>query len=91
MGALFVAVQGYEWIKLINLGFTISAGLFSATFFLLIGSHGVHAIGALLVMAVLWPKIKRQSATLAQLRAMAIFWLFVVAVWPVLFSTVYFN
>ncbi len=91
MGALFVAVQGYEWIKLINLGFTISAGLFSATFFLLIGSHGAHAIGALLVMAALWPKIKRQTATLAQLRAMAIFWLFVVAVWPVLFGTVYFN
>lgn len=90
MGAVFVGVQGYEWIKLISLGFTIGAGLFSATFFLLIGSHGVHALGALIVMASFWPKIKNQTMTLDQLRAMGIFWFFVVAVWPVLFSTVYF-
>jgi len=90
LGAVFVGVQGYEWMKLIQLGFTISAGLFSATFFLLIGSHAFHAVGALLVMAALWPSVKSGRITLDRLRAMTIFWFFIVGVWPILFGTVYF-
>jgi heme/copper-type cytochrome/quinol oxidase subunit 3 len=91
LGVVFLAVQGYEWLRLISLGFTIDAGLFSATFFLLIGSHAAHAAAALLVMAFLWPKLRRHALTLDQLRAMTVFWLFVVGVWPILFGTVYFN
>ena len=90
LGTCFVAVQGYEWVKLTQLGFTMSAGLFSATFFLLIGSHGAHALGALLVMLALWPSMKSQRLTLERLRAMTVFWFFVVGVWPILFGTVYF-
>lgn len=91
LGALFVGIQGYEWINLIRYGMTIQSGLFGATFFLLIGSHGLHALSAILVMVSLWSKVSHHTLKPDQLRAMTIFWLFIVGIWPILYGVVYFN
>ena len=51
LGALCLAVQGYEWIRLIGFGLTASSGAYGGTFYTLIGAHGVHVIGALAWLA----------------------------------------
>src|ERR671932_1127875 len=47
LGAIFLSVQGYEWVKLIRYGLTLSSGVYGATFYTLIGLHGLHVAGAL--------------------------------------------
>jgi heme/copper-type cytochrome/quinol oxidase subunit 3 len=91
LGAFFVAFQGYEWVNLLRYGMTIGSGLFAATFYLIIGSHAVHACGAILAMLFMLPKVKKQSATVDGMKAMQIFWLFVVGIWPILYGLVYFG
>lgn len=90
-GAFFVAFQGYEWVKLINYGMTMTSSMFGATFFLLIGSHGLHALLAVLAMGWMFWKMVKGTLTVDQLRSMLVFWLFVVGVWPVLYGLVYFG
>src|SRR5919202_3759355 len=45
LGVVFLTVQGYEWIKLIGYGLTLSSGVYGATFYTLIGCHGLHVFG----------------------------------------------
>lgn len=89
-GTFFVGVQGYEWVKLIRYGMTMTSGIFGATFYLLIGSHGLHAAAAIVAMAWQYRKMRLGLVTVNGMRAMAIFWLFVVGIWPVLYGLVYF-
>ncbi len=91
LGAFFVLFQGYEWVKLIGWGMTMQSGIFGATFFMLVGSHGLHVLGAVVIMAFLYRRLLAGSLKLDEMRAMRIFWLFVVAVWPVLYRLVYFG
>jgi heme/copper-type cytochrome/quinol oxidase subunit 3 len=90
-GAFFVLCQGYEWVRLIRYGMTMTSGIFGATFFLLIGAHGLHALVAVLAMARLFLKMRAGTLTLNGFRAMAIFWFFVVGIWPMLYGLVYFG
>ncbi len=90
LGSFFVLFQGYEWINLISLGMTMKSGIFGATFYLLIGSHGIHALSAIFAMFYLLFKFKKQELTLQHIYAMQVFWFFVVGVWPILYGLVYF-
>lgn len=89
-GGFFVAVQGYEWVQLIGYGLTMQSSIFGACFFLLVGSHAVHAVAGILVMAYWYGKCKR-SMVLADCRAVQIFWFFIVGIWPLLYGLVYFD
>ncbi len=92
LGALFLVIQGYEWTQLIRYGLTMSSGAYGGTFYTLIGAHAAHVVGALiwlgvtLALAVRGRFVDGRTATL---RACAIYWHFVVALWPVLYVTVY--
>jgi heme/copper-type cytochrome/quinol oxidase subunit 3 len=90
MGAFFVSVQGYEWMRLLTAGMTLKAGVFASLFYLLIGSHALHAVSA--IVALLWflPRLWQDRLTLPQLRGLQIYWSFIVGVWPILFAVVYF-
>ncbi len=90
LGAIFVGVQGYEWVGLIQYGMTITSGLFAACFYLLIGSHAVHAASAILLLGWYYFRLKSGKLTAAQLGALQIYWYFIVGVWPVLYGLVYF-
>ncbi|SRR5579875_4149985 len=93
LGAIFLAVQGSEWIGLIAHGLRLSSGTYGATFYTLIGLHGFHVL-----CAVVWLMAVFAAALLGRLSAFrrsaveicAIYWYFVCAVWPVLFYLVYF-
>ena len=92
LGALFLLVQGYEWARLIGFGLTVSAGAYGATFYTLIGAHAAHVFGALVWLSVTLVLASRghfgQGRT-APVRACAMFWHFVVGLWPILYVTVY--
>lgn len=86
-GAFFVAGQSYEWFKLISYGMKMTSGTFAACFFLLIGAHALHAAATVLVMGYFY--LRRDSMTLENIKAMRVFWLFVVVMFPILYWLVY--
>ncbi len=89
-GAFFVGVQGYEWWNLISYGMTMTSGVFGATFYLIIGCHALHAILALAVMVWYYVLYTKNRFGKEGMLALQIYWLFVVMIWPVLYSLVYF-
>lgn len=92
LGALFLAVQGYEWVRLVHFGLTVSSGAYGGTFYTLVGAHAVHVAGALVWLAVARRRLaggRYAGGRLGGLRACALYWHFVVALWPVLYVTVY--
>lgn len=92
LGTTFLAVQGFEWIRLVGFGLTVSSGAYGGTFYTLIGAHALHVVGALVWLA-LTVRLVRNGAISPErsgaLRACAMYWHFVVALWPVLYVAVY--
>ena len=91
LGVVFLAVQGYEWVRLVSYGLTMASGAYGASFYTLIGVHALHVIGALVWLAIVRAGVGRGRflEPAAGLRACAMYWHFVVALWPVLYVTVY--
>jgi heme/copper-type cytochrome/quinol oxidase subunit 3 len=92
LGALFVVIQGVEWARLVGFGLRVSSGIYGATFYTLIGVHAAHVLGAVAWLTViLW--LARQGRFTQQrhvaLLCCAMYWHFVVALWPVLYLLVY--
>ncbi len=94
LGMTFLGVQGFEWFRLIGFGLTTTSSLYGATFYVLVGAHAAHVLGA--VVALLW--IRRQlvceraaSNDVESVQPMVMYWLFVVIVWPILYGLVYFG
>jgi heme/copper-type cytochrome/quinol oxidase subunit 3 len=92
LGALFLSVQGVEWARLLHYGLTLSSGAYGATFYTLIGTHAAHVLGALAWLGVTLGLVARGrflDGPAGALRACAIYWHFVVALWPILYVAVY--
>lgn len=89
LGAIFLAVQGFEWARLLAFGLTTTSSLYGATFYVLVGAHGLHVVGALLALLWVW-RAARDGDGESVLLPMWMYWLFVVAVWPLLYALVYF-
>jgi heme/copper-type cytochrome/quinol oxidase subunit 3 len=92
LGILFLVIQGYEWLKLIGFGLTLTSGVYGATFYTLIGCHGLHVLGAVVwLLMVLWrAKHGRYSARrYTGLAICGMYWYYVVGLWPVLYWLVY--
>ena len=92
LGALFLGVQGYEWVRLVRYGLTASSGLYGATFYTLVGAHAAHvvvALGWIAAMLALAAGGRWSPDRAAPLRACAAYWSFVVSLWPVLYVSVY--
>lgn len=92
LGAIFLAIQGSEWIRLVHFGLGLSSGLYAATFYALIGCHGVHVLAGVLVLLAVLRAALRGKYTAREhggLEASSVYWYFVVGVWPVLYVMVY--
>lgn len=92
LGAMFLLIQGYEWVRLIHFGLTVSSSVYGGLFYTIIGFHGLHVVGALiwLIVVLLLAKggrVTRQNHTAVQTCAM--YWTFVVGLWPILYGLVY--
>jgi cytochrome c oxidase subunit 3 len=60
-----------------------------AFFYLIVGVHALHAVAAIIALAVMYFKFVRGSLQRSTFLATQIFWYFVVGVWPVLYFRVY--
>jgi len=92
LGVTFLAVQGSEWLRLIHHGLTISAGMYGATFYVLIGTHAAHVLGAVVWLTLILIWARRGHFTGGRdgaVEACAIYWVFVCALWLALFALVY--
>lgn len=94
LGTLFVSIQGYEWVQLIQDGFTIRTGVYGATFYLLIGCHALHVLGAVLWLLVVVRHARQgrfPPSRFVGVEVCAWYWYFVGALWVLLFTLVYLN
>jgi heme/copper-type cytochrome/quinol oxidase subunit 3 len=94
LGTLFLAVQGTEWLRLIRHGLTMQAGIYGATFYTLIGFHGLHVLGAVIWLAIVRLGMRRgrlAAGGWVGVELCGMYWYFVVALWPILFGLVYLS
>lgn len=91
LGTFFVVFQGVEWVRILSQGLTLQSSSYGAFFYLIIGTHAVHAIGSLLAQVRLFWKFRKGTLRLQSFRAGQAFWYFVVGVWPVLYVLVYLS
>ncbi len=92
LGVTFLTVQGSEWVRLVAHGLRLSSGTYGATFYTLIGCHGLHVTAAViwLVCVAAAARLGRYNARNAGgVELCAAYWYFVCAIWPVLFVLVY--
>jgi cytochrome c oxidase subunit 3 len=90
LGTFFVVFQGVEWAGLLREGLTMSSGPHGGFFYLIIGTHALHAVVAVLVLFWAYLRLLRRDLVLTQLLTVEIFWYFVVGLWPILYWRVYF-
>ena len=89
LGTFFVVFQGVEWVQLVADGLTLQKSAHASYFFLIVGAHGLHAVGGTLVLFNLWLRMQAGRLTSDSFWAGRVFWYFVVLLWPVLYYLVY--
>ncbi len=83
LGTAFLVLQGREWVRLIAFGLRAQGSLYGAFFYTIVGAHGVHVLAAVIALCYyLWKFPK-------SLQPLALFWYFVVFLWPILYIIVY--
>jgi heme/copper-type cytochrome/quinol oxidase subunit 3 len=92
LGAMFLAIQGSEWVRLVRHGLKLSSGTYGATFYTLIGLHAAHVSAAVIWMAFVIAGAMRgryNARNAGGIEVCAAYWYFVCAIWPALFVLVY--
>ncbi|MEX5270368.1 aa3-type cytochrome oxidase subunit III [Kocuria sabuli] len=94
MGAIFVAVQSFEYAELVAHGISIPANSYGSAFYITTGFHALHVTGGLIAFlfimgrAFVAKRFGHYEATSAIV--VSYYWHFVDVVWIVLFLVVYF-
>lgn len=94
LGLLFLAVQGFEWVRLVQFGLTFNSSIYGGTFYTLIGAHAVHVLAAVIALALVVTRARRGYYSSENSRSLVLcrlYWFFVVGIWPVLYVLVYLN
>jgi len=89
LGIFFVGSQGVEWVALLTEGLTMQSSAYGGFFYLIVGAHALHAVGALVGLAWAFDRLDKGVLSSSQLATVSAFWYFVVLVWPLLYWTVY--
>jgi cytochrome c oxidase subunit 3 len=93
LGITFLGFQIYEYVHAYTeLGLTLGAGVYGATFFILTGFHGLHVtLGTIMLIVILGRCLKGHfdSHNHFGFEAVAWYWHFVDVVWLLLFVFVY--
>ena len=92
LGLIFLGGQYYEFSHFVHEGLGLSQNLFSATFFLLTGTHGAHVtVGVIWLLSLLALELKGnlgpEKAELVEVAGL--YWHFVDVIWIVLFTVIY--
>ena len=91
-GVVFLSIQGFEWLRLLRFGLTLSSSIYGGLFYTIIGCHALHVFGALIWLLVVWYKAaagKYTRQNYVGLQTCSMYWVFVVALWPLLYGLVY--
>lgn len=93
LGLLFLVIQGSEWIQLIGKGLTLQSGVYGAIFYVIIGCHAMHVFGAVIWLAIvigmaMIGRFSKNNHTAVE--TCTIYWIYVVALWPILYFLIYF-
>jgi cytochrome c oxidase subunit 3 len=93
LGLIFMVFQAVEYMHAYQeLGLTLGAGVYGATFFMLTGFHGLHVtLGAIMLMVLLGRGLRGHFSPDSHFafEAIAWYWHFVDVVWLILFVFVY--
>ncbi len=93
MGLYFVLGQGYEYLKLIHDGLTLSSSGYGSVYFITTGFHGLHVTGGLIAFLFLLGRTYAAKRFTQEQQVSAIvvsyYWHFVDVVWIGLFTTIY--
>ncbi|TPV95727.1 MAG: heme-copper oxidase subunit III [Myxococcales bacterium FL481] len=89
LGAFFVLFQGAEWVQLLHQGLTLTSSTHGAFFYLIVGTHAVHAIAAIWLVVSCYLAFLRHELTMSRFGAAQALWYFVVGMWPILYVRVY--
>lgn len=89
LGTFFVGFQGREWAALLAEGLTLTSSTYGGFFYLIVGTHALHAVAALGCLGWAWLRLRAGRLSESQFGTVEVFWYFVVLVWPVLYLKVY--
>jgi cytochrome o ubiquinol oxidase subunit III len=92
LGLAFLGLELKELVGLMNEGHTLRSNAFLSSFFVLVGTHGLHIISGLLWIAVILAFLLRRALNAHMVRKLALlslFWHFLDIVWIFIFSMVY--
>ena len=89
LGTFFVLFQGWEWASMLAQGLTLTSSTLGSFFYLIVGTHALHAIAALGLLFRIWRRHAMGCLQPSQLATAAVFWYFVVGAWPVIYWQLY--
>ena len=90
LGLTFVVLQGMEWVTLLGKGLTMTSSTLGSFFYLVIGTHGIHAVVAICLLGYSLIKLRAGTLKPTVFYTTQAFWYFVVGLWPVIYARVYF-
>nr|WP_236608356.1 cytochrome c oxidase subunit 3 [Candidatus Blochmannia vafer] len=92
LGLCFIILEIYEFFHLIHHGYTPCYNAFFSSFFILIGTHGIHVIVGLIWIIIMIIQLTLNGLTqtnLIRLQCLSLFWHFLDIVWICVFTIVY--
>jgi len=91
-GALFLAIEIYEFSHLISEGAGPGRSAFLSAFFTLVGTHGLHVTFGIIWLITLMAQVQRHGLIIEnrrRLMCLSMFWHFLDVIWIGVFSFVY--
>ncbi|MEO5628086.1 MAG: cytochrome o ubiquinol oxidase subunit III [Candidatus Saccharimonadales bacterium] len=92
LGLAFLSMELTEFLQLVREGHTVGTSAFLSSFFVLVGTHGLHIILGLLWMAVVLFYLAKRGLTphmMRKLSLLSLYWHFLDIVWIFIFTIVY--
>ena len=92
LGASFLAMELWEFSQLIGEGHGWQQSAFLSSYFVLVGTHGLHIAVGLLWMAVVVVRLLQRNfkeTDVRRLSLLGLFWHFLDVIWIFIFSFVY--
>jgi cytochrome o ubiquinol oxidase subunit III len=92
LGLLFLILELREFTELIHEGYTMQSNAFLSSFFVLVGTHGLHITSGLLWLGTILFFVLKRGLTAPMVRKLSLlslFWHFLDIVWIFIFTVVY--
>lgn len=92
LGLAFLSLELREFSQFIHEGNTLQSNAFLSSFFILVGTHGLHITSGLLWMAITMIYVMKRGlngALVRKLSMLSLFWHFLDIVWIFIFTVVY--